>query len=102
MFKLTFLLSISILFSFCKYENYIISTIEVKTIGKYELYSKHNIISSYENFYKWDCSGEMDYCDDFDDNLANEKQIKKVEIFINGKILVLVMIINFIKMEITL
>ena len=26
----------------------------------------------------------MDYCDDFDDKLANEKQIKDVEIFING------------------
>ena len=84
MLKIIFIFSISILFSFCNYENYITSIIEVKTIGKYELYSKHNIISSYEKFYERDCSGSMDYCDDFDDKLANEKQIKNVEIFING------------------
>ena len=84
MLKIIFIFSISILFSFCNYENYIISTIEIKTIGKYELYTKQYIISSYERFYEWDCSGEMDVCDNFDDKLANEKKIKNVEIFING------------------
>ncbi len=52
MLKIILIFSISILFSFCNYENYIISTIEVKTIGKYELYSTHKIISSYEKFYE--------------------------------------------------
>ena len=64
MLKIILIFSILILFSFCNYENYIISTIEVKTIGKYELYSTHKIISSYEKFYESECSGEMDYCDD--------------------------------------
>ena len=53
MLSIILIFSISILFSYCKYDNYIIATFEVKTT-----FIK-DIISSYENFYDWSYS-EMD------------------------------------------
>ena len=42
----------------------------------------YDIISSYELYHYYDCYGTMDFCDNYHDELSNEKQINKTEIYI--------------------
>ena len=73
------ILSILIIFSFSTYENYIISTSEIKNENRL-----NNIISSYERYYEIQGYGTISPTFPPQKELSNEEQIRNSEIFING------------------